>query len=337
MERRPADKICPPEVDLMEGTAPSAPLPVPGALNICIALGAYAAAIWLLWFASHTSSTWQLVAAAIAFSYVNNTIFSLLHESVHGYFHSRRALNDFFGMISAAFFPTGLLFQRVCHFGHHRRNRSDDEMFECYTPNKSRFQTWFHLYCLLTGWFWFSAPLGCAIYLLTGPFFARPMFKEKIARFYGMEATVKDLARAPVWRMRGELLFSTVFQAGLILLFDLSVAGWLACYLAFAVNWCSLQYTDHAYSPRDVREGASNLKVNRVLQWIFLNYHHHLAHHRNPAVPWIHLPKFVDFSKPRPSFLRIYGRLWLGPRHTNEPPPARPDPGLESQLLSRGH
>ncbi len=309
-------------------------LRIPHALNVCIALSAYAAAAWLLWFASHTEPLWQTAAAAIAFSYVNNTIFSLLHESVHGIFHPRRAVNDFFGMIGAAFFPTGFLFQRVCHFGHHRRNRTDDELFDCYTPNKSRFQAWFHLYCLLTGWFWFSAPLGCAIYLLTGPFFSRPLFKERIARFYGMEPMVADLARASTWRMRGELLFTIAFQASLVLLLDLTLAGWLACYIAFALNWCSLQYTDHAYTRRDIREGASNLKVNRLVQWIFLNYHHHLAHHRDPTMPWIHLPKFVDFSQPRPSFLRTYARLWLGPRHTSEPAPSAPDGRLERQLLS---
>jgi len=321
----------------MERAASQMQLPIPGALNIGIALLAYAAAGWLLWFASHTGSYWQLGLAAIAFSYLNNTIFSLLHESVHGNFHPRTVVNDLFGMISAAFFPTGLLFQRVCHFGHHRRNRTDDEMFDCYTPNRSAFQSWFHLYCLLTGWFWFSAPLGCAVYVVSGPYFSRTLFKEKIARFYGMEPMVEDLARAPAGRMRWELLFMVAFQAALVWLLDLSLAGWLACYVAFALNWCSLQYTDHAYTRRDIREGASNLKVNRLVQWIFLNYHHHLAHHRDPTVPWIHLPKFVDFTQPRPSFLRTYARLWLGPKHTSEPPPDAPDSRLGRQLLSRGN
>jgi fatty acid desaturase len=311
-----------------------AELRVPGTLNVGIALAAYAAAAWLLWLASHAGAWWQMVLAAIAFSYVNNTIFSLLHESVHGIFHRRRAVNDLFGMVGAAFFPTGFLFQRVCHFGHHRRNRTDDESFEYYTPNKNRFQSWFHLYCLLTGWFWSSAPLGCAIYLLSGPYFSRPLFKEKIARFYGMEPMVADLARAPAGRMRAEILFTIAFQAALVLALDLTLAGWLACYAAFALNWCALQYTDHAYTRRDIREGASNLKVNRVVQWIFLNYHHHLAHHRNPTVPWIHLPKFVDFSLPRPSFLRTYLKLWLGPRRASEPPPRPAETRFDAGLLA---
>jgi fatty acid desaturase len=117
---------------------------------------------------------------------------------------------------------------------------------------------------------------------------------------------------------------------------DLTLLGWTSCYGAFALNWCALQYTDHAWAPRDLRHGAWNLKVNRVVQYLFLNYHHHLAHHENPKVPWVHLHRFVDFSKPRPSFLRIYLSLWKGPRPI--PDPAAPagafavDPDLERQL-----
>jgi fatty acid desaturase len=309
---------------------------IPGRLNVAIALSAYALAGWLLWLASHAESPLVIAAAAIAFSYVNNTIFSLLHESVHGMFHPSRMVNDAFGMVGAAFFPTGFLFQRVCHFGHHRRNRTDQEIFDYYIPAKSRFRSLFQLYCLLTGFFWMSAPLGCVFYLLLGPAFHGRVFKDAIARFYGFEPMVADLARAPAARMRGEIVFTLLFQAALVLTLDLSLIGWCVCYGAFALNWCSLQYTDHAWTARDIRNGASNLRVNRLVQWIFLNYHHHLAHHQNPTVPWIHLHRFVDWSAPRPSFLGNYLRLWLGPTPTEEPSPRGPDERLERELLAKG-
>ena len=253
-----------------------------------------------------------IATAAIAFSFVANTIFSLLHESVHGHFHERRALNEGFGLVSATFFPTTLNFQRVVHLGHHRRNRTDSELFDYYQPGVSRFTTIFRLYCLLTGFFWMSAPLGCALYLFTGPVFHSRVFREVICRGYGFEPMVADLSSEPRWRLRLEIVFTIVFQAVLIVALDVSLLGWCACYGAFALNWCALQYTDHAWTARDIRNGASNLRVNRLVQWIFLNYHHHLAHHQNPHVPWIHLHRFVDFSKPRPSFLRTYLSLWLG-------------------------
>jgi fatty acid desaturase len=63
-----------------------------------------------------------------------------------------------------------------------------------------------------------------------------------------------------------------------------------------------------------ISEGAWNLKVNPLVRALFLNYHHHLAHHQAPQTPWIHLPKLVRRDSPQPQFWRIYLRMWLGPR-----------------------
>lgn len=306
--------------------------PIPGTLNIALTLVAATGAIGLLWLASHASELWIVVCAALVFSYVANTIFSLLHEAVHRHFHDHATVNEAFGILLAAFFPTGLMFQRVVHFGHHRRNRTYWELFDHYQSGVSRFKTLFRLYCLLTGFFWMSAPLGCLIYLVAGPFFRGRIFQEVICRWYGFEPMVADLARVPGQRMRLEILFTIAFQAGLIFAFDLTLLGWCACYVAFALNWCSLQYTDHAWTRRDIVNGASNLRVNRVVQWIFLNYHHHLAHHQHPEVPWMHLHKFVDFDAPRPSFLATYLRLWRGPTPTDEPDPQPLDARVERYL-----
>lgn len=307
-------------------------LRIPGTLNLGLLLAASVLGCWLLWFVSHAEGWGERLIGAVAFSYVANTIFSLLHEAVHRHLHPQVVVNELGGIVAAAFFPTGLLFQRVVHFGHHRRNRTDWELFDHYQQGVPRYKTLFRLYCLLTGFFWMSAPLGCAIYLLTGPFFRSHLFQHVVCRWYGFEPMVADLARVPGHRMRAEILFTVAFQTALILLLDLTLLGWCLCYGAFALNWCSLQYTDHAWTRRDIVEGASNLRVNRLVQWIFLNYHHHLAHHRHPEVPWIHLPKFVDFTQPRPSFLRAYLRLWGGPTPTDEPAPLPLDERVASRL-----
>ena len=80
------------------------------------------------------------------------------------------------------------------------------------------------------------------------------------------------------------------------------------------MNWSSLQYADHAWSELDVREGAWNLRVNKLVQWLFLNYHHHKAHHQHPEVSWLNLSEHVDFTEQRPSFLKIWLSMWRGPR-----------------------
>jgi len=85
------------------------------------------------------------------------------------------------------------------------------------------------------------------------------------------------------------------------------VLSWLICYWAFGLNWSSLQYTDHAWSPRDVREGAWNLRFWRITQAIFLNYISTSRIIASPTIPWTQLPGRVRPEDPNPSFWSIYG------------------------------
>ena len=113
--------------------------------------------------------------------------------------------------------------------------------------------------------------------------------------------------------------------------------GWLACYWAFGLNWSSLQYTDHAWSPRDVHEGAWNLRFWPLTQMVFLNYNLHLVHHRRPDIPWLHLPRFVRRDDPSPSFWSIYWPLWAGaqPAPPGRGPPRCRDAAVQARGDSR--
>jgi fatty acid desaturase len=68
--------------------------PIPGALNLALATVAPAAALGLLVAASYTASWGWRIGAALAFSCVNNTLFALLHEAVHGHVHAGRTVNE---------------------------------------------------------------------------------------------------------------------------------------------------------------------------------------------------------------------------------------------------
>src|SRR5262249_53540418 len=120
--------------------------------------------------------------------------------------------------------------------------------------------------------------------------------------------------KVPMSVVRGEVLFAIAIQLGLWWALDLDPWRWALCHLCFVFNWSALQYADHAFSPLDPKEGAWNLKLNRLVRWLFLNYHCHLAHHEAPQVSWIHLPKLVRADRPQPRFWCIYLRMWLGPR-----------------------
>lgn len=289
---------------------------VPGTLNLALLVLAAAACIALLAAASRAS--WPLaITAAIAFSFVNNTMFSLLHEAVHGIAHRSRLANDGIGRIAAAFFPTAYSLQRVFHLGHHARNRTAFEQFDYIRPGDNRFLRYAQWYAILTGLYWLFVPLGGIAYFVWPALFESEVLASKdssLAAQTGASSMFASIEHAPRWTIRLEILFTIVAQVAIVMLAGVTLRGWLLCYAAFAINWSSLQYTDHAFSKLDVLDGAWNLRVNPVTRALFLNYHHHLAHHRHPNVPWIHLGRYVDPTDAHPSFWRIYLSMWRGPR-----------------------
>ena len=305
---------------------------IPGTLNVALTIVVAIACSAALWVASH-GSLWQIAAAAIAFSFLNNTMFSLLHESVHGIAHADRRVNEAIGRFAAAFFPTGLTLQRAFHLGHHARNRTIDEQFDYIRPFDRPMLKRAQWYAILTGLYWVFVPLGGIVYLVWPSSF-RMLRLQSSATQTGASSIFAGLEDAPSTRIQLELLFTLTMQIALFYALDLHLGGWLLCYGAFALNWSSLQYTDHAFSKLDVRDGAWNLRVNPLTRLLFLNYHHHRAHHQNPHVPWIHLGRFVDPREQRPTFWSIYWKMWRGPRPIEEahtaPLPAARSEGLLS-------
>lgn len=298
---------------------------IPAGLNAAILSGAVVLACGCLWLASQGlrwSQDWiggvpLAVAAALVFSYVGNTLFSLMHEAVHGSLHPDRRLNEIGGRVASAFFPTAFALQRVFHEAHHRNNRSDVERFDYYAPHENRLLKGMQWYCILTGLYWLAPPVFSLIYLLIGRVVDwNRMFSpgNRFARQTSAQPFLDSLARVDPRQAQIDAITSLAVQVALIYLLDLSLAGWCLCYAFFAISWSSLQYADHAFSPLDREEGAWNLRFNRVAQSMFLNYNLHLNHHRSPRTPWVHLPKLTRPGDPELSFWVNYLRMWRGPR-----------------------
>ena len=199
-----------------------------------------------------------IAVSVLAFSFVGNTIFACLHECVHGLFHSRPAINEIFGCICAAFFPTGLSFQRTAHLNHHQCNRTPIEIFDYYGPSDNRVLKTIQWYGIISGVYWVTVPMCWFAYLVC-PFIFRPASRHSkwpgTSEETGVPAYVRALCSAPKLRTRAELLFTIAFQVLLINLLDLTFFGWMLCYFAFGLQWSALQYADHAFSPLDVVEG----------------------------------------------------------------------------------
>lgn len=317
----PASSSPPEPLPPRAAAAPSEPPPggweVPSSLNGILLAGASTASALLLWNASHTSSPAILVLSAALFAMTANTLFSLLHEAVHGQFSRHRGVNEWAGRLAAAWFPTGLSIQRAFHLTHHRNNRSESEQFDVLHPGDVRWLKYAQWYAILTGVYWLTAVLGVLGYLLV-PGVLRLRFlrssSSRVARQTASGPYFEALESLPPVKARLEILFAIALQAALAVALDLSLVGWGACYGAFALAWSSLQYADHAFSPLHREEGAWNLRVSPVTRAFFLNYHYHRAHHQHPRVPWIHLPKLARRMEDEPTFWQIWRAMWRGPR-----------------------
>src|SRR5215468_11644785 len=208
-----------------EATMPDAALApsIPSRLNLVIAVAAIAVAVACLWSAAHAPHWTVLALAAFVFSFANNTIFSLQHECVHGTFHPNRRVNELAGVLFAAFFPTAFAIQRISHFGHHRRNRSDLELYDYYLPHQSRWLKTYWIYCLLTGSYWAIIPVAVLVYLFCPFLFRARLFQRGPARFWGFEEFVRDIAEQPVGRVWPEVFFTFLVQVSIWTLLGLAV------------------------------------------------------------------------------------------------------------------
>ena len=290
--------------------------PIPARLNLLLLVAASVASATLLYVASHATPGWK-IASAVGFSFTANTLFSLLHESVHGLLHPDHRVNRWGGRWAAAFFPTSLALQRGFHLTHHRNNRSPIERFDYIESGDIVWLKWLHWYGILTGIYWVVTQLGLLLYLVAPVLLRVPVLRRASSRVAQQTSSraylaVFDNTNGHVARV--ELLASFAFQALLVVALDLDLAGWALCYGAFAIHWSTLQYADHAFSPLDAQDGAWNLRGNPLSRALFLNYHFHLAHHRYPQTPWLYLPRKVESAGPQPSFFGVWLSMWRGPR-----------------------
>jgi len=305
-----------------------ASMPVPNILNFILVALDITAAIFLLRLGSRLDSWWAILATGIIFSYVMLTNYALLHEATHQNLNSNPACNYWLGVATGVFFLAPYSMIRVTHQGHHQRNRTDAEMFDLYYPGDSLFLKCCQWYGTLAGLFWPCIPV-CATLFAVCPrtiglqLFSGPPFGN---------ANVKDITRLDLRRIRMELLLTLVVFTIILWLFQWHWLNLLVLYGCFSINWSTRQYIGHAFSKRDIVEGAWNLRHNRLMSAILLHGEWDLTHHQHPEVSWYYLPAMAGPEEPRLSYIKQYWRQWLGPRLATEPPPQLLVPSGSSRI-----
>lgn len=294
----------------------------PDRLNLAIAAAILCASLGLLWLGSQLDLAWALVVG-IPFSFVLLSNYALMHEAVHDVLHRNPRTNWLIGMVAGWLFPMSFTVLKVTHIVHHCCNRTDHEMFDYYYPGDRLPIKYAQWYGLLLGLWWPLIPVGTLL-LGIAPGLLRSM---PFRRARTTAVLFDDFGPAEVFRIRLEVATGLVFWTAAFLLLDLRWEAVLLMYACFGFNWSTRQYVTHAFTPRDVRNGALNLRVSRLMGAVLLNGHWDLVHHRHPHVPWTHLPVLGRDSEPPVSYWHQYRELWKGPR---------PSPGSGPEILPKG-
>ncbi len=294
---------------------PRAAYPVPARLNLAIVAVQIALALGIFWLAARAHAPWHLVALALAFAVVGNSIYSSLHEAEHRILHPRRVVNEGLGVVLGLFFPAPFHLLRQGHLGHHLRNRSDDEAFDFYFAGESPLWKRVQLYGTLTGLFWLVIVLSNLVVLVRPQALTRRRFE-----FDRPTAALVDSFN-PAWWPWIRLEAAAVIALHTLLPWALGVPplSYLAVYFGFGFTWSAMQYVHHFGTERDVIEGTRNLALWAPLDLAWLNHGWHLTHHRHPTVPWVHLPRLSRSENPRrEQMLWHYLKMWRGPRRGTE-------------------
>lgn len=288
--------------------------PIPGRLNLAISAGILILMSAILYSIRLANSWYHILGLALAYGFIMNIGYALMHEAVHNIFHRNRWINAVGGIVISIFFPIPFHLYRIGHLGHHRRNRSDDESLDLYFPGENRFLRTMLWYSILTGMHWFV--LGSLNILIWIPYLYKlPM--RRADRVYG--ALFESFNKKYLWLIRLEALAALALHTGFIYYLQIPVWNYIAVLFGFGFMWSTIQYLHHYDTSRDVRYGARNVRAFFFVDVLWLNFHYHLNHHVFPTVPWLYLPHVCqgDYFKQQ-NIYKIWLKQWRGPGLSEE-------------------
>lgn len=289
---------------------------IPGRLNSIIGVFVFSGSLLLLWAGSKLEIIWS-VPLGITFSFLMLTNYALMHEATHGIFHADANVNHLGGVVLSWLFPMSFTVFKVSHIVHHCCNRTDHEMFDYYYEKDWKIIKYIQWYGLLTGLWWILIPIGNLLLAIHPGILKTKPFRNARSTSRVFDNYDRKLTR----QLRLEVLSGIVFWMCVSALLALRWETVLIFYAFFALNWSTRQYVTHAFTVREVVNGALNLSVSKPMQWILLQGQWDLVHHQYPRVSWLQLPDFAEQTAPPVSYLKQYLSLWSGPRLCTESAP----------------
>lgn len=294
----------------------SASIKIPYKLNTVLLICLQIFALFLLWAGSNLELAWSF-PVGIVFSFLLLTNYALMHDAAHHVLHKNKVWNHVLGTIASWLFPMSFTLFEVTHHVHHRANRTDHEMFDYYYPDDNLFIKFGQWYSIMTGIYYPVIPIGSIIMAIAPWILHTKPFK--LSKSSGI--LFDDFGKKEIMNVRFEVLFGIIFWVTIWHVLSLQWQPFLIMYTCFAFNWSTRQYVTHAWTPRDVMEGAANLKVTPLMGKILLNGQWDHVHHRYPYLPWTELANTKYHTQKPIGFWKQYLSLWLGPRANREKSP----------------
>lgn len=244
---------------------------------------------------------WTLLPLAL----LNNSYWSLIHESIHDLFSPNRRRNMLFGRGMSVLFGSPFQIVRLSHLLHHKLNRTPREATEVYergSPSVAAIA--FGYYFQILGGLYLVEILSPMLFFLP-----RAIIDRFRSRFFRPESVSGILMQN--WT-RPEILREVrcdgfVIAVWLCVSFYLYAAYWPLLLGVLAARAFFISFLDNVYhyaTPVNQIFYASNLSSPAAWSRLLLNFNLHGIHHRNPAIPWIRLP--AAFHEQEASFHDSY-------------------------------
>ena len=183
------------------------------------------------------------------------------------------------------------------HLQHHRFNGALLDRPDLYDPNHSWPPlAWVGYYAQLVGGFYLQEVLSFFVFLLPTRLIPKAVCAGISAHDKG-SARIRDLAAGIfakpeiVRAARVDFVLALTLH-GLALWFY--GPWWWAFVLALALRAFMVSFANnlphYGTGTADVKY-ALNLRLPRLVHFLFLNFYHHRAHHHDPRIPWTRLPR----------------------------------------------
>jgi fatty acid desaturase len=241
----------------------------------------FAVPAWLL----PANPWWGLLLAPVALA--TNTLWSLIHEAIHGHLFARRTLNDAAGRLLCVLYGAPFRALRVAHLLHHRYSRTRRDRTEVYDRARpSRLAATVGFYVQLLGGMYFLEVLSSLACLL--PRRAIDWLAPRLDTHDTTGGLVVRAVREPaaLHEMRLDMLAILVIFGVATCLYGSN--GWMLA-AAILARAALVSIADNSYHYATVLEEprfAMNAGAPRWIGAALLYFNLHGVHHRHPNLPW---------------------------------------------------